>query len=404
MNWKNTEEEYGIVAKAFHWAIAVLILGLVPVGLGMGQMENSPLKFEIYAMHKSFGLLVFFLGLGRILWRFISPPPDHLTTHEHWEVTLAGAAHFWLYVCIIGMPLSGWLMSSAGEFPVPFFGFPMPYLIGKDEKLLEFFGEAHEILGYTLLFILALHMAGALKHHILDKDETLRRMTVRKAGLLLPVVLILAAGLSYAASGWALFGELRQEEKGLEEEPRTEAEKAEAKAVMQPDTSALPEHGWAIVPEKSKLGFEVKLSGASMTGFFPSFRGDIVFNPQDLAGAKADITINLKEVDTGDTGRDETLKGSEWFDLANYPEGRFTAEKFEQADGDNYVAIGNLTLRGVTMPAILPFTLEIQGNKAHMTGEITLNRLDYGIGSSGWQDDATVSRDVKVTVDVTAVQ
>ena len=69
MQLANTEDEYGLLAKVFHWLIAVLIIGLLPMGLFMSGMENSPLKFEIFALHKSFGLLVFFLGLARVVWR-----------------------------------------------------------------------------------------------------------------------------------------------------------------------------------------------------------------------------------------------------------------------------------------------------------------------------------------------
>lgn len=412
MEISNTEEEYGLVARLFHWSIAVLIIGLLPVGLGMGVMENSPLKFEIYALHKSFGLLVFFLGTGRIVWRFVSPPPEHLETHEHWEVVLASAAHFWLYVCIICMPLSGWLMSSAGEFPIPFFGLHMPALIGKDENLAEFFGEAHEILAYTLLLVLALHVAGALKHHVIDKDETLQRMAFAKAGLGFVGFIVVVLGISYTLSGGVILGEITgkptAEQQQAQQTPTLE-ENVTAPAAPPPvdvakNMAALPAHGWAIIPEVSNLTFEAMMYNTPFTGKLSSFAGEIIFDPEDLSSAKADITVQLQYVATGDEGRDESITGAEWFDVAQYPTARFVSRSFEKAEGDNYVAIGELTLRGITMPLVIPFSLNIENGTAQMKGEVTINRTTYGLGGEQYKDESTVAHDVRVIIDLKAAQ
>lgn len=397
MKIKNTQDQYGLVAKIFHWAIAFLIIGLIPVGLFMGGMENSPLKFEVYAMHKSFGLLVLFLGIGRIVWRFVSPPPHHLQSHQPWERALAKASHAWLYVCVIGMPLTGWLMSSASEFPVPFFGMQMPHIIGKDEALGELFYQAHEILAYTLLFVLALHMAGALKHHVIDRDETLQRMTWKNAGLGLAAAIVLIAGASYAASGLTFLN--------------GDKEQHSAKEIIQNPTlgdvlatKVMDEHGWSIVPDKSRLGFKATLYGSQFEGVFGTFGGTIVFNPDDLSTAVADITIDMKNVKTGDSDRDSNIVGSDWFDSEKHPEARFMTTGFEKTGENSYLAMGNLVIRGVTMPLNLPFNLTINGGEAVMKAEATLNRLDFGIGTGQWEDEKTVGHSVNVVVDLTAVQ
>lgn len=393
----NTEEKYGLIARGFHWIIAVLILGLLPVGLFMGGMENSPLKFEIYAMHKSFGLLVFFLGLLRLFWRwFVSPPPEHMENHAAWERTLSSAAHFWLYICIIGMPLSGWLLSSAGEFPVPFFGVQMPLLMAKNESLGNLFSDVHAVLAYTLLFTLALHAAGALKHHIIDKDETLQRMTFRHKGLLFSVLIVVAMGSVYAVCGYlTVFVE--------EEEHETPA------AVSAPATptsqNAIPStNEWTIVPSQSKLQFQASLYNTPFTGEFKDFSGTIIFDPADLADARADIRINMKDVVTGDADRDKNILGPEWFDVAKFPESRFETVKFEKADENNYVAIGNLTIRDITLPLILPFTLNMTDKQARVNGKAGFGRLSYGIGTGQWEDGKTVGPDVEVLVDLTATK
>lgn len=401
MELSNSEDDYGLIARLFHWLIAVIVMGLLPLGLFMTGMENSPLKMDVYAVHKSFGLLVFFLGLGRVVWRFVSPPPDHLESHEHWEVTLASAAHFWLYVCIIGMPLTGWLMSSAMEFPVPFFGVQLPHLMGKDERLGELFEQAHGILAYTLLFVLALHVAGALKHHVIDKDETLQRMTFRTRGMLLPAAIVLVVGASFGVSALLIAKGFLRDSPGISA-PSLQTSTVPAAAL--PDTSALAENGWVIVPARSKLQFRTTMYGAEFTGDLADFGGTIVFNPDDLSNARADIRINMAKVATGDADRDSNIGGPAWFDSAVFPESRYEADKFEKAEGNNYVAIGNLTIRGKTMPVVIPFTLDITGDTARMKGDVTLNRLDYGMGEGEWEDEKTVGHDVEVLIDVTAIR
>jgi len=403
MQLSNTEDEYGLIARFFHWAIAVLILGLLPMGLFMNGMENTPFKLEIYALHKSFGLLVFFLGVARIVWRLVSPPPDHLESHQHWEVTLASAAHFWLYVCVIGMPLSGWLMSSAAEFPVPFFGMQMPQLIDKNVELGQLFGQIHEVLAFTLLFILGLHVAGALKHHIIDKDETLQRMAARTENLALPAMIVLIVGASFGFSALLIaqgFFRDGTEQRSLQQNSTTMPSN-----IAMPDTSALAENGWAIVPGQSKLQFKATLYNAPFTGDIANFSGPIIFNPDDLENASADITIDMKNVTTGDADRDSNIQGPDWFATEVFPEARFTTIEFEKADGNNYVAVGNLTIRNITMPLSIPFALEIKGNRAHMVGRAVLNRLNFEIGDLGdWKDPASVGHDVEVLIDITAIR
>lgn len=395
MDIKNTEEQYGALAKFFHWSIAVLILGLLPMGMLLESLGNSPVKLQVIMLHKSFGLLVFFLGLARIIWRFVSPRPDHLENHQHWETTLAGAAHFWLYVCVIGMPLSGWLMSNAGQYPVPFFGLEMPALIGKDPEMGHLFRTVHGILGNTLLFVLALHIAGALKHHIIDKDMTLQRMMSYRPGWLLPGLVIAVAGLSYAVSGYAiLFGE--------EDEDRPAP--AVQQSAPEVSTQGLPEHGWAIVPSQSKLQFQAVLYNEPFTATLGDFNGTIVFDPDDLANAKADVTVNMARIESGDDSRDDNMKGAEWFDVSQFPQSRFVSTKFEKGDGNNYVAIGDITIHGVTMPLIIPFTLDINGENAHMMGKFSLDRTHFRVGTGQWEDEKTVAHNIDVAIDLAVRQ
>lgn len=175
---KNTPERYGVIAQIFHLLVAVLIIGLLAVGLYMSGLPGAaPGKFALYGLHKSFGITVLILIVARLCWRLYNAdlPLDN-PAHAKWERLLAHSVHVLLYAAAIAMPLSGWTMSSAGGHPVALFGLPVPPLVDKDPALGELAASAHSVIGWTIIALVALHVAGALKHQLLDRDNTLGRM------------------------------------------------------------------------------------------------------------------------------------------------------------------------------------------------------------------------------------
>lgn len=177
MIWRNTGEEYGAVAKSFHWLIALLVIIMLGVGLYMSGLDPSPKMFQIYALHKSLGITILFLVILRLLWRLTNGVPIPLPNHKAWEKILAKIIHSLLYLSLLAMPLSGWIMSSAKGFSVSVFNwFTLPDLVKPDDHLAELAVEFHELVAYSLIGMILLHIAGALKHHLIDRDDTLRRM------------------------------------------------------------------------------------------------------------------------------------------------------------------------------------------------------------------------------------
>ena len=177
MGWRNTALTYGGVAKGFHWVIAVMVLGLLAAGIYMTSLDPSPEMFKLYALHKSAGITVLTLVVLRVLWRITNPHPESLPNHKNWEKILARLVHFMLYAALFIMPLSGWVMSSAKGFSVSVFGLlTLPDFVERSDDLAKVAGIIHEIASWVLIGIVGLHIAGAIKHHIVDRDETLWRM------------------------------------------------------------------------------------------------------------------------------------------------------------------------------------------------------------------------------------
>lgn len=177
MQLKNSPEKYGAVTKAFHWLTGITVICLLGIGLYMVRAEKGPALFQIYGLHKSFGILVLTATFFRVLWHVYSKKPSLVDGMAAWERAAAHAGHFFLYICMLGMPLSGWLMSSAFGRSVKFFGLvQLPDLVQPNPALAETLSDIHEYLAYALIGMIVLHAAAALKHHFISKDATLKRM------------------------------------------------------------------------------------------------------------------------------------------------------------------------------------------------------------------------------------
>lgn len=168
---------YTRTALLLHWLLALMILAALGWGLYMVELRLSPWKLKAYAWHKWLGVTIFLLVLVRLGWRLTHAPPPLPATLPAWQRALAGISHALLYLLMLAMPLTGWLMSSAKGFQTVYFGvLPIPDLLDKNKILGDALASAHAALAWLLIALLALHVAAALKHHFIDRDDVLRRM------------------------------------------------------------------------------------------------------------------------------------------------------------------------------------------------------------------------------------
>ena len=168
---------YTAPAVVLHWLIAALIFVAFPLGVYMSDLPLSPTRLQLYSYHKWIGISVLLLVGLRIVWRLTHRPPALPDDLPRWQRAASHAVHGLLYLLILAVPMTGWLMSSAKGFQTVYFGvLPLPDLVAKSEELGDLLKEVHEALNFGLLALVGLHIAGALKHHIIDRDATLRRM------------------------------------------------------------------------------------------------------------------------------------------------------------------------------------------------------------------------------------
>ena len=176
MACRNSSTQYGCVTKSLHWLVFILVTGLFTIGFLMGDAPNA-IKGFIYNTHKLTGLTVLVLMVLFVLWSLINPKPRYPAEMPGWEKRLARIVHMLIYLLVIAMPLSGLIMSNAAGKNPHLFGieFVLPG-IPRSKPLAGFFADVHEIIAWSLVGILSLHILGALKHHFLDKNNILLRM------------------------------------------------------------------------------------------------------------------------------------------------------------------------------------------------------------------------------------
>jgi cytochrome b561 len=196
-----TSTRYTKTAVVLHWLIAIFIVVMFILGWFMAdipkdapkQMAYDIFDLGIYTwqlteeatprtfyfnLHKSLGLTIFALIALRIFWRITHKPPALLAGYKAMERKIATGAHHLLYLLMVALPLTGLVMGIYSKYGVKWFG--LDFLPGLDNKAIrEAFAEAHEIIGIILLVVVAVHVAGALKHKFIDKDETMQRMTLK---------------------------------------------------------------------------------------------------------------------------------------------------------------------------------------------------------------------------------
>ena len=177
MTFRNTTRSWGTLSRALHWLIVLLIINQWIIAERADDLPLGPAKLQALAWHKSFGLTILMLAVIRLVWRWMNPVPDLTAETRRWERVLAKISHVMLYALIFAMPLSGWMMSSARNFPVSWFGLvQVPDLVAPNDQLFHALRDTHHALFAVLVGVAVLHVAGALKHHFVDHNDVLKRM------------------------------------------------------------------------------------------------------------------------------------------------------------------------------------------------------------------------------------
>lgn len=410
MTARNTRSGYGWVARFFHWTIAALILAAIGLGLyaeSLPAASDSDIArlFEVFSIHKTIGITVLVLAVLRILWALSQPRPAPLHPQRQVETLLAETAHWALYGGMIVMPLSGWLRHSTapGEFARILwpFGQRLPGL-PVDQAVSAAFSAIHKTSWIVLAVLIALHVIGALKHAIIDRDATLTRMAGKATDLPTPpagphppafvaplLALAIWAGAIFLAVGATPEAQVTAAPAAATE-PATETVTVTAPSAVTTASSDI----WQV--QQGTLTISVNQGGSPVSGDFAEWDAQITYDPDSRSG-QVNVSIPLASLTLGSIT--SSALGPDFMKAADHPISTIKADI--AAEGETLIATGTMTLAGAEAPITLPFDLTIEGDTATMTGQTILDRRDFGIGA-GYADESTVGFNVTVDVALTA--
>jgi len=402
----NTPRSYGSVTRGFHWLTALLVLSTIPLGylaFTEAQAVRNPdiattdadaaRAALLFSIHKTVGVAIFLVSALRILWALVQPRPGLLNGDRPLEAWLAQTVHWLLYGSLVAVPLSGWISHAATTGFAPIWwplGQSLPS-VPKDAGVARLFATLHYLLQWVLVGAITLHILGALKHHLIDGDATLRRMlsgqgsgqpTRRQPGHALPLLSALVVWGTVlggaGALGWYA--------------PAAPAPNA-------PNVALAPVQGeWQV--QHGTLGITITQLGSKVGGSFADWTADISYSETpDASGryGKVTVTVAIPSLTLGSV-TDQAM-GPDYFDARRYPKAVFEADIVKADRG--HVARGTLTIKGNSVPIEMPFDLSIEGGTATARGGLTVDRRDFGIAPQT-TDEGTLGFAVGIAFELTA--
>ncbi|WP_062733161.1 YceI family protein [Sphingobium abikonense] len=406
-------QRYSIAAIILHWAIAALLAFQIAVGWALEDLGAR--GFDLFQLHKSVGITILALTLLRIAVRYWKPRPP--AKEGGWQGGLASAVHFGLYAFMLAAPLTGWALVSTAKVKVPtlIFGvIPLPHLPvpASAHELAE---GSHGLIAWIGIALFLLHVAGALRHHLLLRDGLLWRMAPGRSQLwlvALPALILIGflAGRAIVPTGAppapAPVGQdmdMGNDAANMAEAQNAavaaDADNAAANASAVADEEPGEPPAWAVQPGGA-IRFSVGNDGETISGAFSKWTAQIVMDPARPESADLSVTIDMTSASVGDAYKDGMLPGDEFFATAAHPTATFTAKGAQETSPGRYSADGTLTLKGVSKPQSIRFSLSGDGATRRVRGIASITRAAFGVGNG--DSSGSLAPQVAVTFDFTA--
>ena len=420
MSERTRSPRYTGVAIALHWVMAAMFLVMIWLGL---NMEDHQARFQL---HKSIGITILTLTIARVIWRLMNPPPKLADDMPAVERHAAHWLHMAFYAVMIVVPLAGWFLASTSQFQVPIVLYgtaSWPYLPVPDalrsETIYETVAFLHSRSAWLILGMLALHIAGALKHELVGpEDGVLNRMVPALFGntdkptapargflpafgaasaffLIIAAIPLIGSGTSQAQPDTPLITDLPQ--------------KGSTPLYTTGTTGLAP--NWVVDYDTAIIQFNGQHDGKNFSGQFNSWRAQVAFFPDNLDASEVRVEVDLASARTGTKLYDDSLKAAEWFDIKTNNQATVLLTDFKKRDappmplegeglprGDGYDVTATLIMKGQNVSFPMAFNIDIKDGIATMGGQASLKRTPLNLGLSSDPNAEWVSEDIAVTV------
>jgi cytochrome b561/polyisoprenoid-binding protein YceI len=409
---------YSRTAMLLHWALALLLAFQLALGWRLDGLVRGAAQFSGFQLHKSLGITILLLSLGRLAIRLWHRRPPAFADSK-WAGWAAKSVHALLYVVMIGGPLTGWILVSTAKVKLPtlLFGVvPWPHLpVGRAWH--EPAEGLHAALAWLFVALLVLHVLGALRHQFVKDENILARMipvalSTRSAAMVAAVLGIAAIGAAYVGGDAISFSTQSSQQKIAtapvvivpeiaKSDIAAEAAKIDGETKVKEEAELAKSDtreqlvDWVITPG-GRLGFTAQWNGDAVNGSFGRWTGKVRFSPDDLPNSTIRAEVDLASTSTADSQRDDMLQGSDFFNVAAHPKAVFNAASMRHLGSNRYRASGSLSMHGASRPVSLDFTLDIKGDVAKVSGLTRLNRTSFGVGSGEWAATDQIAESVVV--------
>lgn len=369
---------YHWVARLLHWLIAIAVVGLIASGLYAEELVNSPFKLKIFFWHKSFGVLVLALMVLRLVWRLLATAPAHASKSKL-AIKSAEYGHAGLYILLFLMPLSGWVIQSAANYPFQVFDlFALPAVVEPSKATAEIAATVHGWSSKLLIGLLLGHIAAVAVHRWVVKSDVFPRIALsRRTSFILLIALALVV--------WRVVGDVATPTDTASTEVVAEEIAESSKEAASEQQAMAPE--WLATAESSTLGFKATYDGIEFSGVFSDFNASILFDPTNLPGSRFLVDVDVTSATTNDSTRDDALAGEDWFDYERFPLARYDARSFSMQSDGSFIAKGRLTIKEFSRPLSLIFHWQENADgSALLRVDAELSRLEFGVGTGMWTD------------------
>ncbi len=354
--------------------MALLIILMIVLGWSMGDDEAA------FQLHKSVGITLLFLTIARIIWRLLNPPPPLPAGITRFEAGLSKLVQFSFYAAMLLVPLGGWLLVSVSPFQVAtvLYGtISWPHLPFTEGFQREDFAETIESLhgagAWLILGLLALHVAGAIKHELGPEEGVMKRMVPGLFGDTAPPAAPARGFLAAFGASLALFV-------AIATAPALAGGAAPiAAAPISAGEAGHEQANWELDAKVSEIRFSGVHDRVPYEGRFSDWTARIYFDPADLVASSVTVTVATATAATGKKLYDDSLRGREWFNPATYPVATVRISGFEGGP-ETYRATATLTVKDRTISIPLTFELKIDGQRARFRGEVNLSRKALDLG------------------------
>ena len=392
------KQYYATPARILHWVVVALLVGQWALASLASQAEILANELGIWALHKSFGITIFFIAVLRLIYRAFSTQPA-LPGLPGWQQRLSSTVHGLFYLLLFAMPLTGWLGSSAAAYSVSWFNvLVLPDLVDPHTDLEAMFFTLHHLCWRLLCFLAVMHLLAALHHHFVKRNQVLNSMLDR-----LGFVSAVMAALLVAVAVWLVQQPAKDSIKTVSEQFAGPAQEngfigAFNAAVAQQQSDQL----WKVDYENSYVRFTAEQAGAPFEGEFDQWQTEIFFSEQLPSLGSIKTIIDLGSARTGESERDTTLAGEAFFDVQVFPQAVFRAYDFSPVEdapaGERFIARAQLDIKGVKRLIDFEFSISADAEERVLKGYSELNRLEFGVGTGEWLDTTWVGDAVLVEV------